>query len=376
MPSPHFMNLSSIVDTVNILNLDKELSNPSANTQILLSSNSGIDKSHYIISDADAELLLLIKFKSTVTLKSIKLYASIDTLDEESDDEQQISLPKQVYIYKLNHLNINFDDIESLNPDMSIKCTIKKLAKGQNINLQKDSKLTLKFKSIQYLAIFIKTNQDNYDKTLINNIALIGNYDEIKTDDSKHDISSILPSRNISRANDPCHPSTCKAIQRIISGLIRYQQINQLSSPIYTFTDYLKTEYKNYFDDLHHFHIRHEHDLEEIEDLLTQNPEFKLCVVDNCIAASRHCREIQQDRDVENSSNPLYEVHEQIWDSVHFHFRHLFEIGLRNRTRDQDNVNEVKYDEDDKWKLTDFQMNRSWNRIKQNRLKYDSFYGR
>ena len=144
------MNLSSIVDTVDTLNIDKQLSNSSSNAEILV-SDTNIDKSHYIISDADAELLILIQFKEMVNLKLIKLYGSIDSVNDISDDEKDdISLPKQIHIYKLNYLNVNFDDLERLNPDKSMKCSIKKLAKGQNINLQKDAKLTLKLKPIQY----------------------------------------------------------------------------------------------------------------------------------------------------------------------------------------------------------------------------------
>ena len=59
------MNLSSVVDTIDILNLDKKISNPSSNA-LILTNEANKNKSHYIVSDADAELLILIKFKQNV----------------------------------------------------------------------------------------------------------------------------------------------------------------------------------------------------------------------------------------------------------------------------------------------------------------------
>ena len=64
------MTLSSVVETIDILNVDNGLSNPSSNAQIL-GSETELDRSHYIISNADQELLILIKFKQIVNLDSI-----------------------------------------------------------------------------------------------------------------------------------------------------------------------------------------------------------------------------------------------------------------------------------------------------------------
>ena len=48
---------------------------------------------------------------------------------------------------------------------------MKKLVKGQKINLQKNS---IKFKNTQYLAIYIESNQNDKEKTLINYIGFTG----------------------------------------------------------------------------------------------------------------------------------------------------------------------------------------------------------
>lgn len=137
------MNLSSIVDTVELLDIDEELSNPSTNAKIL-GSESGLDSSHYVVSDVDQELLILIQFKQMINLQSIKLYASKDNIDIDADEMDDISLPKDVYLYKLQNLNINFDDLDYIKHDKSTKCRINKLPKGQIINLQKEAKLTAK----------------------------------------------------------------------------------------------------------------------------------------------------------------------------------------------------------------------------------------
>ena len=67
----------------------------------------------------------------------------------------------------------------------------------------KDSKLTLKFKSIQYLAIFIKTNENDSDKTILNDITLIGNYKKISR--KSIPINNITPTINKTH----CSVSNC-----------------------------------------------------------------------------------------------------------------------------------------------------------------------
>ena len=343
------MNLSSFVDTVEILNMDEDLSNPSTDA-LILSSEPGLDQSHYVISDADDELLILIEFK------------------------QETSLSKDVNIYKLSNVDIDFDDLESLKPDKSVECSIHKLSKGQNITLQTESKLALKFKSIQYLAIFIKTNQNETQKTLINNILFIGDH-----------FSSI---------------SDCESIQRIISGLIRYQNVNKLyetpkqkqldslpneheqSLAIEEFTDYLLTKYPNYMDDIIHLHQKHEYDLEKIHDLLLENDECQRCDINNCLVTDRHC-DINDGKNGnievynENNMDPLHVFHSQIWDSTHFYIAHLFELGIRERAGDKNEDikgNEPEYDEKDEWNITDHEMNRRWHGILHKRNQIPRVY--
>eukprot|EP01084_Bolivina_argentea_P011331 21177_1 len=158
---------SNVKMSVNVLNIDKENSTLPVNKLILNdTTHTSIHKNGFIVSDADEELLILISFEEITNLKSLQIYALTNTI-EELNDEMDISQPKEINIYKLNNLNINFDDLSCIKPDKTIKCKPKKLEKGQNINLQKASKFT----KIKYLAIYIKSNQNGTENTFINGIS-------------------------------------------------------------------------------------------------------------------------------------------------------------------------------------------------------------
>ena len=150
-------------------------------------------KESYIVSDVDAELLLLVEFHDFVDLHSIKLYALPPTDDtktddgddeedededeDEDDDEDQLSPPKEVEIFKIDDLSKDFDDVHDMKPNHSVSCSAKKLVKGQVINLKKKSKIAVKFKKIKYLALFIKSNQKETEKTFLSGIILNGQCD-------------------------------------------------------------------------------------------------------------------------------------------------------------------------------------------------------
>ena len=165
------MDLQPSVETISILNIDNDLSSISATEVIANKGQQNYSNNKYILSDVDEELLILIKFKEYVSLKSIKINASNDI---DIDDDHDVSPPKQIHIYKLKSSSISFHDVDSLHSDKSIKCNPKKLKKGQLIKLQKESKLAVTFKRIQHLCIYIKSNQRDTEKTYLNSITLIG----------------------------------------------------------------------------------------------------------------------------------------------------------------------------------------------------------
>ena len=113
------MDLSDRVEIVNILNINQ---NESTLSPIQLISNTNTNKC--IISDADEELLILIKFNQIVSLKSITIHAT------NIDNDDDVSEPKQLSIYKLENLTVDFNDLDSLSADKTIECSKKKLSKG------------------------------------------------------------------------------------------------------------------------------------------------------------------------------------------------------------------------------------------------------
>ena len=160
-------DLKKFVDTISILNKDEEESTLTPR-QLMWNYDESDDKS-YIISDADHELLILVNFKTQIHLKSI----TIKSIAKINNDNVSSS-PKQIHIYSMQHLNINFDDLKQLNPDKSIKCSTKKLKKGQKIMLNKTSKNVLTFKHVLCIAIFIESNQNNTELTHLNGIKFHG----------------------------------------------------------------------------------------------------------------------------------------------------------------------------------------------------------
>ena len=160
------MDFTKDVHSVQILNKDDEESTISPDEVLL--HNSDPNPERFIVSDADEELIILVKFKQSVDLKSFKIYAL--PLDDDSNIDEA-SAPKQIHIYKLSHLNQDFEDIKGLKPHKSLICSTKKLSKGQNVNLRKNISKPLVFAKVKFMAIFIESNQGDTDKTYLHGLA-------------------------------------------------------------------------------------------------------------------------------------------------------------------------------------------------------------
>eukprot|EP01083_Nonionella_stella_P297882 1011349_1 len=173
------IDLTSEVETIHILNTDTTESTISCDKLI---SNRPSDN-QYIISDVDAELLILVEFKQTVDLESIQLFA-LQNEDNDIDYSGSLpSAPKLVHIYKTEHNNINFDDVESMSmkPDVSVTCSIRALHKGKTIRFAKKTpKTALKFKKIRFVTIFIESNHGTEEETTtyINGVVFRGQPNE------------------------------------------------------------------------------------------------------------------------------------------------------------------------------------------------------
>eukprot|EP01084_Bolivina_argentea_P276342 471524_1 len=185
-------DLRSVIDTVLLLNVNKKESTISADE---LAFQESVNYQSYVISDADEELLVLIKFNNLVNLRSIQLFALPPKNDE--FDANEISPPNQVHLYKISNLSINFDDVQSLTPNKSVKCSAKKLAKGQNIKLQNNSKNAIHFSQIQFLAIYIQSNQNDTDATYLNGIKF-----KLKVDDKNQQSNNLVTEVTEQKRND------------------------------------------------------------------------------------------------------------------------------------------------------------------------------
>eukprot|EP00483_Globobulimina_turgida_P009190 UN09209 len=131
----------------------------------------------------------------------------------------------------------------------------------------------------------------------------------------------------------------CNSIQRVIKGLIYYQTLNNTkkenSNGQAIFSEFLIEIYKHYLDDISHIVVRHDNDLESINNLLLQTSESLSigCDADHCLLSDRHyaINDGQNGNINANIKNmhPLSIFHQQTWDNVHFYLTHLFDLGMR-----------------------------------------------
>ena len=200
---------------VQALNVNDEESTMSANELML--HNSDPNPGRFIVSDADEELLIMIKFNEFIDIQSIKMYALPLNDDMRITDA---SPPKQIHIYKLSNLDQDFEDIKGLKPHKSMVCSSKKLSKGQTVNLRKNITKPLAFRKVKYMAIFIESNQDNTEFTYLHGISL----------------------KNNSTVREQSKSIECEAVSAILDDFSTIQDTTQMSvesSPMNQIQDHI-----------------------------------------------------------------------------------------------------------------------------------------
>eukprot|EP01084_Bolivina_argentea_P191491 328929_1 len=163
------MDLRRQIDTIRILNADINASTISPERSV--SAETFTNKS-YILSDADEELIILVAFTNIVDLQTIKLHSFTNIHSQEHKIDT--SPPKKLRVIKLDNINKTFDEVKTLKPQLKIECSPKKLAKGQTIRLSSTATTAVQFKKIRYLAIYIKSNQNDTENTHLNGIKFYG----------------------------------------------------------------------------------------------------------------------------------------------------------------------------------------------------------
>eukprot|EP01084_Bolivina_argentea_P098834 177666_1 len=361
---------SGLIKTLIVLNVDKQLSTIKPEQ---ISSKKPVSAKTFIISDADEELLILIEFKDIIQLHSLKIFAlPNDSIEELADS----SPPKDIHVYKLKHINVNFEDIKSLKPDKSIVCSSKKLNKGQKANLKKQS---LKFSKTKYLAVYISSNQNDSETTYINAIQFKTENDQDyqqkqyimddtkdyafeNTDNenknklvqiSKHftelQITSVntyehLLGKHILQTAIPiCEFQQCSAVNNIVKSLQQYHKYIQHKTDedldakeSMTIDQVYETGYETHdlLNDYHHMLQYHDTDFENICKFVNYDDQNnELCDLSNCVMMRRNRRNRHLMKDKLNTLNKLYFnddiVKQQLIDKIHVYFSHTFDLGYR-----------------------------------------------
>eukprot|EP00918_Siedleckia_nematoides_P083349 GHVU01182734.1.p1 GENE.GHVU01182734.1~~GHVU01182734.1.p1 ORF type:complete len:172 (+),score=39.53 GHVU01182734.1:236-751(+) len=113
----------------------------------------------YLESDADHELLIKIGFQRPVRLSSIGFKASEQHLDQG---------PRSVKLF-VDDLNMSFADAESSNPLQTLVLEREDVRAGKTFDLRH-----AKFKNMTGLVIFVDSNQEDEDTTIIGHLSLKG----------------------------------------------------------------------------------------------------------------------------------------------------------------------------------------------------------
>eukprot|EP01084_Bolivina_argentea_P236894 398264_1 len=373
------------VKTCTVLNLDKEESTLS---QDKIFANT--DESAYIVSEADEELLILIEFTEISQLKNITFCASKYVINSDEKDENDISAPKLVSIYKTKHLNINFDDITSIKPDKTIKLSVNKLNKGQLIKLY----TKIQFKYVKYLVIYIQKNQEKTDKTYLNSISFNAVIDSNKYEFNTQDTVQINAlNKLVSELNgedqkqssmhspdllqfiprvgalDCDHRLNCKHI-KIITRML--QKFNKQIKDQQTAADYNVADLLN---DYHHLLTYHSSfDFEDIYDkLIKETNDNHKCELSKCWMIRRHHRDRSVCTKRENKLHKLYFTNDpnsilrqQLFDRIHCYYFHSFDTGYKIKKSDRERIMEQEIKINDVGDIDMFTRSKCANLAKMN----------
>eukprot|EP01084_Bolivina_argentea_P281849 482333_1 len=360
------MDLRDFIRTINVLNIDEEESTI-ATTELVGDKN--FKNTSYVVSDADEEIIILVEFQQIVDLHSVKLYA---TPILSNNDSLDISPPKLTHIYMLDNLSKNFDDIQSMKPDKTAECSIKKLKKGQRINLKKNAKNAIKFSKTKFIALYIQSNQNDTENTYLNRVVLSG---KAITNSSTNDLDFDDKSDNDMTQNEKKH-----ALLKITNFVKHFEEMesnmnideNQITSEVtlneannnstktitqhnckiancpqlYRIITALNTvalKKHNHSDNSHntlpllndYLHLMEQHNSDEEFEYIFNRLGF--CDIAKCNIFRR--------RGNRNGDNICYSY---LLDKIHCHYHHCFDTGNRLFAEDKIIINSIDNDDDSK----------------------------
>eukprot|EP01083_Nonionella_stella_P189925 703451_1 len=195
--------------------------------------------------------------------------------------------------------------------------------------------------------------------------------------DTKPDLSVF---HNGGKSCDYCNGgdiAKCIAFQRISTGLKYYSlfDIENNKNDEEIFTHFINDVYplREMHNDYTHIIRKHQHQIQDIKQLLIAQGVFEECNLSNCAFTTRHhAREEKEES--EDTLDPSLNLAKQRFDSLHFYFFHLFECGLRSTRKDHDD--EMKDGDEaaiDRYKCVDDDFSQLITRMNATQAKTEGF---
>eukprot|EP01084_Bolivina_argentea_P277853 474514_1 len=309
--------------------------------------------------------------------------------------EIESSQPQRVHIYKLDNMNKDFNDIDAIKPDKILKCSSKKLQKGQIINLKKHSKNALKFNKIKYIAIHIKSNQNDTENTHINGILFKGKLNNVTNCNNTKDSTNMKECQIITTENDKqidyilhqlhqvknepikslnvfkpynIHPNThcklkqCLSVNRLNDILKSYHifianQLNNSQKRKYISMDniypnnYTDIDLMNDYNHLIIFHSTNDQFENVYHRFILGANNDSICSLTDCIMMQRNHRDrlksVLTQLYIDTEQHNI--IRQQLLDRIHSYYFHTFDIGYKLTRNDRQNIlsQQRKYSDDD-----------------------------
>eukprot|EP01084_Bolivina_argentea_P008667 16219_1 len=239
---------------------------------------------------------------------------------------------------------MNFDNLSSMKPDKSIRCSKKKLKKGQIINLQKKSTTALKFKKTKYFALYIQSNQNNTESTYINSMQFTGHPPGLTDTIRQTFIVSSNSDNTISASKCDQKVSECDSLIKLSKILHEFSNFKNDKKDFYNKYCGAFVKILDYFNHFLAFHNK---------DDKTFRAVYQMCNITcdalQCTHVIRHTRDNSLSYNNKQLDNKI-ECFEDIMSTVHFHICHSYDVGTRITTNEQKQIDDIKED-DEKEKL-------------------------
>ena len=171
------------------------------------------------------------------------------------------------------------------------------------------------------------------------------------TSNNDLDLTIFERDQTIECNNDNNNYKQCKSISRLVVALKYYSVLNTNNNEKHRdiFIHFISTIYQNILNDYIHFLKHHGKQIEDIRSYFINDYNFTDCNITNCTFTSRHHRSNSHERvqqqlqqtsiTLSNQKEPLdstFEFIQETMDGLHFYVFHLFEVGLRSSTKNND----------------------------------------